>query len=72
LPQYNEQRRDTSDDQPLVVTHDHPSGNPEPSREDVAVTKQLIEAGRLMGIPVHDHLILAGRGYTSLAGRGLV
>ncbi|HEX9951374.1 MAG TPA: JAB domain-containing protein [Rubricoccaceae bacterium] len=56
----------------LVVAHNHPSGNPEPSREDVAVTKQLVEAGKLMGIPVHDHIILAGRGYTSLAERGLM
>lgn len=56
----------------LVVAHNHPSGNPEPSKEDVAVTKQLVEAGRLMGIPVHDHLILAGSGYASLAERGLM
>lgn len=57
----------------LVVAHNHPSGNPEPSREDVAVTKQLVEAGRVMGIPVHDHLILTEGGrYTSLAERGLI
>ena len=57
----------------LVVAHNHPSGNPEPSREDVAVTKQLAEAGRVMGIPLHDHLILTEGGcYTSLAERGLL
>jgi DNA repair protein RadC len=56
----------------ILLAHNHPSGNPEPSREDVAVTKQLVEAGKVMGIPVHDHLILAGTGYTSLAGRGLM
>ena len=56
----------------IVCLHNHPSGNPEPSREDVQVTKQLVEAGKLMGIPVHDHLIIAGRGYTSLAERGLL
>ena len=56
----------------ILLAHNHPSGNPEPSREDVAVTKQLVEAGRVMGIPVHDHLILGGRGYTSLAERGLM
>ncbi|HEX8384902.1 MAG TPA: JAB domain-containing protein [Rubricoccaceae bacterium] len=50
----------------------HPSGNPELSREDVAFTKQLVEAGKVMGIPVHDHLILAGTGYTSLAEHGLM
>ncbi len=56
----------------LLLSHNHPSGNPEPSREDVAITKQLVEAGRVMGIPVHDHLIIAGHGYTSLAERGLL
>jgi DNA repair protein RadC len=56
----------------VICLHNHPSGNPEPSREDVAVTRQLVEAGRLMGIPVHDHLIIAGAGYTSLAERGLM
>ena len=62
----------------LLLAHNHPSGNPEPSREDVAVTKQLVEAGKVMGIPVHDHLILTDHGrdgspsYTSLAERGLM
>ncbi|MEM6335902.1 MAG: DNA repair protein RadC [Bacteroidota bacterium] len=56
----------------LICLHNHPSGNPEPSRQDVQVTKQLVEAGRLMGIPVHDHLIIAGRTFTSLAERGLM
>ena len=56
----------------VILSHNHPSGNPEPSREDVAVTKQLVEAGKVMGIPVHDHLIIAGDGYTSLAERGLM
>ena len=56
----------------VVCLHNHPSGNPEPSREDVAVTKQLVEAGRVLGIPVHDHLIIAGRAFTSLAERGLM
>ena len=56
----------------IICLHNHPSGNPEPSREDIRVTRQLVEAGRLMGVPVHDHLIIAGAGYTSLAERGLM
>jgi DNA repair protein RadC len=56
----------------LLLAHNHPSGNPEPSREDVEITKRLVETGRLMGIPVHDHLIVTGDGYTSLAERGLM
>lgn len=56
----------------LIVAHNHPSGNPEPSREDIKVTKQLVEAGKVMGIPIHDHLILTDHGHTSLAERGLL
>ena len=56
----------------ILVAHQHPSGNPEPSREDVAVTRQLVEAGKVMGIPVHDHLIITDHGHTSLAERGLM
>lgn len=56
----------------VICIHNHPSGNPEPSREDVRITRQLVEAGKLMGIPIHDHLIIAGSGYTSMAERGLM
>jgi DNA repair protein RadC len=56
----------------VICLHNHPSGNPEPSREDIRVTRQLVEAGKIMGIPVHDHLIIAGRRFTSLAERGLM
>jgi DNA repair protein RadC len=56
----------------VICLHNHPSGNPEPSREDVSITRQLVEAGRLMGIPVHDHIIIAGDRYTSLVERGLM
>lgn len=56
----------------IICLHNHPSGNPEPSREDLRITRQLVEAGRLMGIPVHDHLIIAGDRYTSLAERKLM
>ena len=56
----------------VICLHNHPSGNPEPSREDKKITRQLAEVGDLMGIPVHDHLIIAGSGYTSLAERGVL
>lgn len=56
----------------LICVHNHPSGNPEPSEQDLRITRQLVEAGKLMGIPVHDHIIIAGPTYTSLAGRGLI
>jgi DNA repair protein RadC len=56
----------------VIVVHNHPSGNPEPSREDIEVTRQLAEAGKIVGIPLHDHIIVAGDRYTSLAERGLL
>jgi DNA repair protein RadC len=56
----------------VICLHNHPSGNPEPSREDVRITRQLVEAGETMGIPVHDHIIIAGTEHTSLAERGVV
>ncbi|MEX1274918.1 MAG: DNA repair protein RadC [Bacteroidota bacterium] len=56
----------------VIFLHNHPSGNPEPSREDIAITKQLVEAGKILGIPVHDHIVLASGGMTSFAQRGLI
>jgi DNA repair protein RadC len=54
----------------IIVVHNHPSGNAEPSPEDLEITRQLAETGRIIGIPLHDHLIVAGDQCTSLAERG--
>jgi DNA repair protein RadC len=56
----------------IILIHNHPSGNPSPSDEDLRITKQLAEAGRLLGIKVYDHIILAGESYRSLADEGLI
>ncbi len=56
----------------VICLHNHPSGNPEPSREDLRITRQLVEAGKVLGIPLHDHVIIAENTYTSLAERGLM
>jgi DNA repair protein RadC len=56
----------------IIVVHNHPSGNPEPSSEDIEVTRQLVETGKVVGITVHDHLIIAGDRYTSLSERGVL
>lgn len=56
----------------IIVVHNHPSGNPEPSREDIEITRQLAETGKIVGIPLHDHIIVAGNRYTSLAEKGLL
>lgn len=53
----------------IIVAHNHPSGNVEPSAEDIAITKQLVEAGRIVDIRVLDHIIIAGDAFTSLAER---
>lgn len=56
----------------IVLAHNHPSGNPEPSRADISVTREMVEAGEVMGIPIHDHLIFAEGAYTSLATEGYI
>lgn len=56
----------------IIVAHNHPSGNTEPSTEDMEITRQLVESGKTIGIPVHDHVIFAGDSFTSLAERGLI
>jgi DNA repair protein RadC len=55
----------------LVVAHNHPSGDPSPSAEDIALTRQVVEAGKLLGIDVLDHLVIARQGYVSLKERRL-
>jgi DNA repair protein RadC len=55
-----------------VLAHNHPSGDPEPSRDDERVTRRLVEAGRLVGVEVLDHLVIGGGGWVSLARRGAV
>ncbi len=56
----------------IIVVHNHPSGDPTPSAEDRSVTRQLVEAGRLLDLPVYDHVILAGDRFLSFATAGLL
>ncbi len=56
----------------VILVHNHPSGNPKPSTQDLRLTKQMVEAGRLLDINVSDHLIITDAGYTSLADEGLM
>jgi DNA repair protein RadC len=56
----------------IVLVHNHPSGDPQPSVEDVDITRRLVQAGRLLGIPVLDHVVLGRQGHVSLAERGLM
>lgn len=53
----------------IILMHNHPSGDPKPSREDIEVTKRLSEAGKIVGVDVLDHIII-GQSYTSLKEKG--
>ena len=55
----------------VIIVHNHPSGDPTPSDEDVRVTEQLIEAGKLLDIEVLDHVVVAQNGFVSLKEKGL-
>lgn len=56
----------------LILVHNHPSGDPSPSRQDIDITRQIIDAGKRLGIAVHDHIIIAASGHTSLRAQGLL
>ena len=56
----------------LIFAHNHPSGDPKPSSEDVAVTRQLVFAGKVMGMVVHEHLIIGDNRYFSFADQGYI
>ncbi len=56
----------------LLLAHNHPSGDPTPSQEDIDVTKKLVDVGKLMGIPVKDHLIVGHNQYISMREKGSV
>lgn len=56
----------------IALLHNHPSGNAEPSKEDILITNQLVDAGKHIDIKVLDHIIIAGNNFTSFAKRGLI
>lgn len=56
----------------LILVHNHPSGSPQPSRADIDITNRIAEAGRLLGIVVHDHIVIGREGHVSLKAKGLI
>jgi DNA repair protein RadC len=56
----------------IILVHNHPSGDPAPSRADIDITRAIAEAGKRMGIAVHDHLIMGANGHVSLRAQGLI
>lgn len=56
----------------VIIAHNHPSGNVEPSNEDIAITKRLTDAGKILGIEILDHIIVGSNGYLSLKEKNLL
>jgi DNA repair protein RadC len=56
----------------LIIVHNHPSGDPTPSQQDIRLTRDLVEAGRHMKVTVHDHVIVGAAGRTSMRAMGLI
>ncbi|MBX3595682.1 DNA repair protein RadC [Sphingomonas sp.] len=56
----------------IILVHNHPSGDPAPSRADIELTRNIVEAGKRLGIAVHDHIIIGSTGHSSLRGMGLM
>jgi DNA repair protein RadC len=56
----------------IIIVHNHPSGDPTPSTQDIRLTRDLVEAGRHMKITVHDHVIVGAQGRTSMRALGLI
>ena len=56
----------------IIISHNHPSGDPTPSPEDVKITRELVEGGRLLGIDLMDHIVIAGSRYVSLKEKKLM
>jgi DNA repair protein RadC len=56
----------------IVLVHNHPSGDPTPSRADIEMTRQIVAAAKPLGVLVHDHIIVGKQGHASLQGLGLI
>ena len=56
----------------IILVHNHPSGDPSPSRADIAITRTIADAGAAMGIVLHDHIIIGLNGHVSLKAQGLI
>lgn len=56
----------------IILVHNHPSGSPEPSTEDLAITKRLVESGKILGIEITDHIIVAKNGFISFKEKGIM
>ncbi len=56
----------------IILLHNHPSGDPTPSREDILVTKKVCEAGKMIGVELLDHIIIGNNCYSSMREQGIL
>jgi DNA repair protein RadC len=56
----------------ILLAHNHPSGRPKESKADIQLTKRIVKSGKLLGIPVDDHIIIGGDNYSSLRAKGII
>ena len=56
----------------VILVHNHPSGDPTPSRQDIALTREMVAALKPLGVAVHDHVIVGRTGHASLRAQGLM
>jgi DNA repair protein RadC len=56
----------------IIMLHNHPSGDPTPSSDDIAMTREVAEAAAKLGIALHDHIVIGRNGHVSLKSRGLI
>ena len=56
----------------LILVHNHPSGDPKPSRDDIEMTKEIKAAAGALGISIHDHLVIGRKGHASFRSLGLI
>jgi DNA repair protein RadC len=56
----------------IILVHNHPSGDPSPSKQDIALTREVVQAGKPLGISVHDHIVIGTKGHSSMRAMGLL
>lgn len=56
----------------IILVHNHPSGDPQPSSQDIKLTREIVEAGRHLGVAVHDHIVIGSAGHSSLRAMGVI
>lgn len=56
----------------IILVHNHPSGDPSPSKQDIALTREVVQAGKPLGIAVHDHIVVGVKGHASMRAMGLL